>query len=74
MTATITRERVGHFVRRNNQHGYRTGQWAQILMTVPSRDRDCWLVAYQDGETDVIPIANHTNQYEFRTKPVDWRR
>ena len=73
MTVTITRERVGQFVRRNNQHGYRTGQWAQILMTVPSRDHDCWLVAYQDGETDVIPIDDHTDQYTFRSEPVDWR-
>ncbi|WAM19068.1 hypothetical protein [Rhodococcus sp. JS3073] len=74
MTATLARERIGQFVRRNTKHGYRTGQWAQIVMTVPSENRDCWLVVYQDGETDVIPIDNHTDQYEFHSEPVDWRR
>ncbi|OUS88554.1 hypothetical protein CA951_37945 [Rhodococcus sp. NCIMB 12038] len=73
MTARIAPNRLGQFVRRNNPHGYRTGQWAQIVMTVPSHDRDCWLVVYQDGETDVIPIDNHENLYSFRSEPVDWR-
>jgi hypothetical protein len=74
MTASLTRNRIGHFVRRSNKHGYRTGQWAQIVMTVPSRNRDCWLVIYQDGETDVIPIDNHTDQYVFSSEPINWRR
>ena len=42
-------------------------------MTVPFDDRDFWLVVYQDGETDVIPMDNHADQYTFRSKPVDWR-
>ncbi|MDV6286756.1 hypothetical protein [Rhodococcus jostii] len=74
MTASLTRNRVGNFVRRNNKHGSHTGQWAQIVMTVPSGNRDSWLVIYQDGETDVIPIDNHTDRYEFCSEPVDWRR
>ncbi|QIX53654.1 hypothetical protein [Rhodococcus sp. DMU1] len=74
MTARLTRNRTGDFIRRNNKHGYRTGQWAQIIMTVPSGNRDCWLVIYQDGETDVIPIDHHTGRYEFSSEPVDWRR
>nr|WP_271209246.1 hypothetical protein [Rhodococcus wratislaviensis]GLK33740.1 hypothetical protein GCM10017611_05820 [Rhodococcus wratislaviensis] len=74
MAASLTRNRLGDFVRRSNKHGYRTGQWAQIVMTVPSDGRDSWLVIYQDGETDVIPIDNHTHRYEFRSEPVDWRR
>lgn len=72
MTATNTRNRIGQFVRRNNSHGHRTGQWAQIVMTVPSGDRDCWLFVYHDGETDVIPIDSPRDLYSFRSEPVDW--
>ncbi|AHK30842.1 hypothetical protein OPAG_03950 [Rhodococcus opacus PD630] len=73
MTAILTRNRIGQFVRRSNKHGYRTGQWAQIVMPVPVDNRDCWLVIYQDGETDVIPIDNHSDQYTFSSEPVDWQ-
>lgn len=73
MTATLARGHIGTFVRRRGAHGYRTGHWAQIVMTVPSRDRECWLVVYQDGETDVLPITEHTGTYEFCSSPEDWR-
>ncbi|MGV9868179.1 hypothetical protein [Rhodococcus koreensis] len=72
MTTTLTPHRIGQFVRRNTKHGYRTGQWAQIVMTVPSTDGDCWLVIYHDGETDVIPIDDN-GTYSFRSEPIDWR-
>ncbi|MFC9556255.1 hypothetical protein ACFTWF_36145 [Rhodococcus sp. NPDC056960] len=73
MTATIARDHIGNFIRRRGQHGYRTGHWAQILMTVPSDGRDCWLVVYQDGETDVVPALTHPDAYDFCLSPTDWR-
>jgi hypothetical protein len=73
VTAVISQNRIGQFVRRNSIHGYRTGQWAQIVMTIRSHGRDCWLVIYHDGETDVIPVDNPEDRYTFRYEPVDWR-
>ncbi|QYB00316.1 hypothetical protein I1A62_04595 (plasmid) [Rhodococcus sp. USK10] len=72
-TAAIAQNHIGQFVRRSNNYGFRTGQWAQIVMTIRSGGRDCWLVIYYDGETDVIPVDNPEDRYTFHTEAVDWR-
>jgi acetyl/propionyl-CoA carboxylase alpha subunit len=75
MTATTPHgvpHRIGQFVMRRGRHGYRTGQWAQILTKGQSGDRDCWLVIYHDGETDVIPV-DPAEAYVFRSSPTDWQ-
>ena len=44
---------VGRKVRRSTRTAPRYTAWAQIVMTVPSRDGVCWLVAFFDGEEAV---------------------
>lgn len=66
--------RIGEFVCRRAPSGYRTNHWAQILTTTPAGDRDHWLVIYQDGENDLIPVVAPPGHYEFRSAPADWHR
>ena len=56
---------VGRKVRRSTRTAPRYTSWAQIVMTVPSRDGVCWLVAFFDGEVDVWRVDDPLAQYQF---------
>lgn len=58
---------VGSFVRkRMSSDSHPIGEWVQVLMVVPSRNRLCWLVRLFDGNVDVWPVPEPgAGQYEF---------
>jgi hypothetical protein len=56
---------VGRQVRRASRGALRYTPWAQIVMTVPSRDGLCWLVAFIDGDVDVWRVDDTHAHYEF---------
>lgn len=58
-------------IRATHHYGYRCGEWAEVLATVPdvSRDRDCYLVRFPDGDTDFWPVHDPDDPYEFREVP-----
>ncbi len=57
-------------VRGLHPYVYRSGEWARIVMPcVSERGRDCWLVEFDDGATDVWVQDDSVARYEFRTRP-----
>jgi hypothetical protein len=44
---------VGRKIRRRAIADSNYTPWAQIVMTVPSRDGLCWMVTFIDGDLDV---------------------
>lgn len=52
-------------IRTTHPHGYRTGQWAVLAAIVPARGRQCYLVSFPDGETDLWPVTGQSDCYEF---------
>ncbi len=56
---------VGRKIRRSTRSEPRQTPWAQIVMTVPSRDGLCWLVTYIDGDVDVWRVDDPDARYEF---------
>jgi hypothetical protein len=60
--------RVGLLVRATHPYSYRSGQWAVIVTVVPARGRDCWLVEFDDGATDVWVCDDPSAGFEFRER------
>ena len=58
---------VGHRIRRSTETTSRPTPWAHVVMTVPSRDGMCWLVAFIDGDVDVWRVDDPTARYQFDT-------
>lgn len=58
---------VGRQIRRSTQTTPRHTPWAHVVMTVPSRDGVCWLVAFIDGDVDVWRVDDPAARYEFAT-------
>ena len=56
---------VGRKVRRSTRTAPRYTASAQIVMTVPSRDGVCWLVAFFGGEVDVWRVDDPHARYQF---------
>jgi hypothetical protein len=56
---------VGRKVRRSTRAAPRYTAWAQIVMTVPSRDGVCWLVTFIDGDVDVWRVDDPHARYQF---------
>jgi hypothetical protein len=52
-------------VRQTHPYGYRSGEWAEVLTTVESYGRPCWLVEFSDGEHDWWPIEDPDAGYEI---------
>lgn len=52
-------------IRAMHPYAFRAGQWAEILTTVISYGRECWLVEFSDGETDWWPLGDQDAEYEF---------
>ena len=54
-------------IRATHHYGFRSGQWARILSTVPAPNgRDCYLVQFPDGVTDWWLVNDPSDPYEFR--------
>jgi hypothetical protein len=56
-------------VRQTHPYGYRSGEWAKVLTIVESHGRDCWLVLFEDGNTDWWPITDDVAGYEVLLDP-----
>jgi hypothetical protein len=56
---------VGRRIRRSTRTTSRYTPWADIVMTVPSRDGVCWLIAYIDGDVDVWRVDDPHAHYQF---------
>jgi hypothetical protein len=57
---------IGTHVRRIDDRTHRYTPWAQIVMNVPSRLGDCWMVSFIDGDVDVWRCDDTEAQYQFR--------
>ena len=58
-------------IRTMHHHGFRCGEWAELLTTAPAPDdRDCYVVRFDDGMTDYWVVQDPNGQYEFRTEDV----
>lgn len=53
-------------IRQTHHYGFRSGEWADLLATVESYGRDCYLVKFADGVTDWWPTEDEHAGYEFR--------
>lgn len=53
-------------IRSNNPYVYRCGRWATIRDIRISSNRACYVVAWEDGKTDLWPIEDGAAKYEFR--------
>lgn len=54
-------------IRTMHHYGYRCGQWAELLTTLPDPEgRDCYLVRFPDGATDMWVVNDLNGQYEFK--------
>jgi hypothetical protein len=53
------------FVRHTHPDGFRTGEWAQIIMILDAYERPCWLVEFSDGVTDLWVCEDASEPYEF---------
>lgn len=56
---------VGRKIRRSTRTSPRYSTWAQIVMTVPSRDGLCWLVTFIDGDVDVWRVDDPHARYQI---------
>lgn len=52
-------------IRTMHPYGFRCGEWATLLCTVPGPDRDCHLVRFDDGVTDFWVADDPDGRYEF---------
>lgn len=67
------------YIRATNPHGFRSGQWAEVLSVVMAKSRPCYVVSFIDGALDMWPVYDENDEYEFTgtlpkvtdvTKPV----
>jgi hypothetical protein len=56
---------VGKKIRRSTTTPHCYTPWAQVVMTVPSRDGLCWLVTFIDGDVDVWRVDDPRAHYQF---------
>jgi hypothetical protein len=52
-------------IRATHPYGFRSGEWARVVNVVPARGRDCYLVEFPDGVTDLWPVIDAWDPYEF---------
>lgn len=50
-------------IRTTHPAGYRCGEWADLVATLPVRGRECFVVRFDDGVTDYWPSSE--DRYEF---------
>ena len=59
------------FIRGTHRYQFRSGEWAEILMTVPNPEgKDCYVVRFADGKTDWWLVHDAADPYEFSDDPA----
>ena len=63
------------WIRATHPYAFRCGEWAQLkgltdLPGYPEGDRTCYLVEFEDGETDFWPVEDAAAGYEFSAGPA----
>jgi hypothetical protein len=58
-------ERIGQQIRATHPYGYRCGEWGRILGVTATRDRVCYMVAWDDEDHDLWPVEDPDDPYEF---------
>lgn len=53
------------WIRGTHPYAFRSGEWAKVVTTVPSNDRECWFVEWPDGVTDFFPIEGSGYELEI---------
>lgn len=59
------------WVRGMHPYMYKSGQWGRIIAIVPARGRDCWLIEWPNGDTDVWNPDDPAAGYEFSSVDPD---
>lgn len=59
-------------IRATHPYGFRSGQWALVIGLVWTNGRACWHVLFPDGKTDLWPMIDPSDPYEFRPMAVQW--
>jgi hypothetical protein len=54
-------------IRAMHPYAFRSGEWARILTSVEARGRDCWLVQFDDNDTDYWVKDDPHARYEYDT-------
>lgn len=52
-------------IRHMHPAGYRSGEWAVLVTVLQVRDRDCYLVRFDDGASDFWVVDDPDGRYEF---------
>lgn len=52
-------------IRATHPYGFRCGEWARLITTIPANGRDCYLVEFEDGVTDIWVKDDFSDPYEF---------
>lgn len=58
------------YIRARHRYAFRSGEWAEICGVKLANLRPCFLVLFDDGKTDLWPIADAAAQYEFSHKQL----
>jgi hypothetical protein len=52
-------------IRATHHYGFRYGKWAEIIAVTPHKNRACYVVKFPDGVTDLWPVHDPSDPYEF---------
>lgn len=63
---TLRKKGFSAQIRSNHPYTYRCGRWATIRDIRMSSKRACYVVAWEDGKTDLWPVEDGAAKYEFR--------
>lgn len=58
--------KVGRQIRGTHPYAFRSGTWATVRAVVEARGRACYLVEFTDAVTDLWPVDDPADRYEFR--------
>lgn len=59
-------------IRTMHRHGFRSGEWAELLTVAPAPDKsDCYVVRFPDGVTDYWVANDPDGQYETRSSALE---
>lgn len=53
-------------IRATHPYSFRSGQWARLVSVTSGPGRECYLVEFPDGVTDLWVVADPAAGYEFR--------
>lgn len=58
-------DRVGSMIRSTHHYGYRCGEWGRVLGLRTVDDRICYMVAWNDEDSDLWPVSDPDDPYMF---------